>query len=115
MSGLSVVQIVGVRLPLDRCTAIVKTNRANLFSNPLWRRSEPHGNGRVGRLGNLVLRQSSKIKLVNILFREEIRLPEQDVVPLDLDRSEPPGRQAGGAWLQSTFFECAGGLGRQVA
>ena len=89
-------------------------SRAQAFEKePAQRKSEanrmrPSQLTRVGRHG-------SKIKLVNILFREKKRLAQQDVVPLDLDRTEPSRRQAGGAWLQRTVLECAGGLERQIA
>ena len=44
---------------------------------------------------------TSEIKLVDVVLGKEIRLAEQDVVALDLDRAEPAGGQAGGAWFQA--------------
>ncbi len=41
----------------------------------------------------LALPDRSEIKLVDILLGEEERLAEQDVVALDLDRSQPAGLQ----------------------
>ena len=41
----------------------------------------------------------SKIKFINVVVREEKRLAKQNIVALDLDRTEPPGCQAS-AWLQ---------------
>src|SRR6516165_3374126 len=56
-----------------------------------------------------------EIEPIDILLGEQERLPEQDVVALDLDRAEPAGLELGVTAFQSAFLERAGGVNRQVA